>query len=103
MNFKKVKENIIKWSGEGRVGSTDDAREEQIRLMGIMGKLSYGVLLHDRDKIKEAIGEMVINLIVLSKHTSVDIEEAIECEYNKIKEQRGVIISGVFIKIPEDK
>ena len=51
----------------------------------------------DRD-LKDGIGDTVVTLIILAHLCGTDIEECLEQAYNEIKDRKGKMIDGVFVK-----
>lgn len=44
------------------------------------------------------IGDLLVMLIVISKQLGLDIEECLAAAYDDIKDRKGVMKNGVFIK-----
>jgi len=51
-----------------------------------------------RDAIMDGIGDTVVTLIILAHLCGTDIEECLELAYNEIKDRKGKMVDGVFVK-----
>jgi len=49
-------------------------------------------------QIKDAIGDITITLIIQCAMQGVDFVECLEGAYNEIKDRRGTLIGGKFVK-----
>lgn len=49
--------------------------------------------------LKDAIGDSIVTLIVLSLQLGYDVEECLTIAYNDIKDRQGVMIDDNFVKI----
>lgn len=48
--------------------------------------------------LKDAIGDSIVTLVVLSLQLGYDVEECLTIAYNDIKDRKGVIIDDNFVK-----
>lgn len=48
--------------------------------------------------LKDAIGDSIVTLIVLCLQLGYDVEECLTIAYNDIKDRKGVMIDGNFVK-----
>lgn len=49
-------------------------------------------------KLKDAIGDVLVTVIVQAKLQNVDIHECLNLAYDTISKRRGKIIDGAFVK-----
>ena len=61
-----------------------------------LGAEKYPLILHDGDE-KSFIGAYIA-LSLVSEESGVDIKECLEIAYNEIKDRKGKMINGAFIK-----
>lgn len=48
--------------------------------------------------IKDALGDMYVVMTILAMQMNIDINECIDIAYNEIKDRKGKMIDGVFVK-----
>ena len=63
-----------------------------------MGELAKAILENDEPEIIDAIGDMVVVLTNLAHLNDVNIETCIASAYNEIKNRKGKMINGTFVK-----
>ena len=56
--------------------------------------------INDKDSngVKDAVGDVIVTLIVQAKMWDLNIQECLEHAYNEIKDRKGTMINGMFVK-----
>ena len=62
------------------------------------GELAQAILKEDINEIEDAIGDIVVVLTNLAHLQSMKIEDCIESAYNEIKNRKGKMQNGTFVK-----
>mgnify|MGYP002512853748 CR=1 FL=1 len=62
------------------------------------GELFEGLAKGDADLTKDAIGDIYVVLTILSQQLGFTVEECIDIAYDEIKDRKGRMIDGVFVK-----
>ena len=75
-----------------------DIKTQLLKLYEEAGELSEAVLKEDKQETIDAIGDCVVVLTNLSEHLGVNIEECIEQAYQEIKNRKGKMVNGTFVK-----
>lgn len=102
---------IRKWAEEKGIYEKGDHKTQCIKLFEEVGELSRAILNNDKDEIIDAIGDIVVVLTNLTELLSlykegekigdietITIEDCINSAYNVIKNRKGKMINGTFIK-----
>lgn len=77
-------------------GSTPQA--QTVKLFEEGGEVAGGVARKDTDKIKDSIGDVVVVLVILAAQTGLDFADCVASAYDEIKDRRGRMVDGVYIK-----
>lgn len=91
-------EKIKLWAVERNLHTADPAK--QVLKLGE----EYGELCEfiTKDKkiatAKDAIGDMYVVLTILCLQLDLDIEECIEMAYDEIRDRKGEMVNGIFVK-----
>ena len=93
-----VFDNIRKWALERDLYSRGDSSTQYIKLMEEAGELAQALLKRDEPEIYDAIGDIVIVLTNLAEMEGVKIEDCINDAYNEIKNRKGSMKNGTFVK-----
>lgn len=90
-------ELIKKWA-EDRNLQTGNPQGQIMKLLEESGELASGVAKINEPLIKDSVGDIFVVLTVLCLQLDIDIEECIDLAYNEIKDRKGKLIDGVFVK-----
>lgn len=77
-------------------GSTHNA--QMLKLMEEVGELAGGVCKDKADVIKDSIGDVFVVLIIIAAQMGWSIEECVQAAYAEIKDRKGRMVAGVFVK-----
>ncbi len=77
-------------------GST--LRKQMDKLNEECSELYEGILDNDIDDIKDAIGDIQVVLAVMCCQLGIDIDECREIAWEEIKDRKGKMVDGVFVK-----
>lgn len=68
------------------------------KLIEEAGELATGIAKKRSDLVMDGIGDMVVVLTILAAQHNVNIEACIAMAYDEIKDRKGKMIDGVFVK-----
>ena len=94
----KMFENIREWAEQRGLYEKGDAKTQLIKLQEEMGELAKATLENDEPEIIDAIGDIVVVLTNLAHLNGVHIETCISAAYNEIKDRKGKMNNGTFVK-----
>ena len=63
-----------------------------------MNHEANGTSLRTGNCIKDSIGDMYVVLTILSLQLGLDIEDCVMHAYGEIKDRKGKMIDGIFVK-----
>jgi len=97
--FNETVKNIENW-GElrGLESTKDDVQMKTQRFLQEAIEVHEAVTLDDIDKLKDAIGDTIVTLIMLGKAYGVNIMECTDEVFNVIKLRKGLTSNGQFIR-----
>ena len=87
---------IAQWHRDRNLidGSTD--KDQYMKLIQEAGELSDNIC-KGRD-ISDDIGDMMVVLINIATRNNLTITECLEAAYNDIKDRKGKMVDGIFVK-----
>lgn len=98
----KAKPNVYdlirEWAADKGIYESGDSKTQYIKLMEEAGELGEALLKNDETEVIDAIGDMVVVLTNLAKLRGHRIEECITSAYDVIKNRKGKMINGTFVK-----
>ena len=77
-------------------GSTPNAQLH--KLMEEVWELAGGVCYNNTDVIKDSIGDVFVVLTIIATQLGWSIEECVQTAYAEIKDRKGKMVDGVFVK-----
>ena len=89
---------VLKWADERGLLKAENAPRQMLKLMEEVGELAGAMAKNKQGDIIDAIGDIQVVLIILSKQLGIDYKESLIYAYNEIKERKGKLINGVFVK-----
>ena len=91
-------QKVLTWSYDRNIINGSDFYRQYMKAQSEMGELADALLKGNKDETKDAIGDVLVCLINLSEQCDLSLDECLESAYNEIKDRKGVMFQGVFIK-----
>ena len=98
-----VYDNIRAWAQDKGIYAKGDSKTQYLKLMEESGELAEALLKNDRPEIIDAIGDMVVVLTNLAALEDLRIEDCVQSAYDVIKNRKGKMINGTFVKANTSK
>lgn len=90
-----VDRNLIGQTGEAtKLGQYRKTHEE-------VGEILEAIELNDRELAKDAIGDVYVTLVLQAEMWGLSMAERIEKAWNEIKDRKGRMQNGIFVKEQE--
>jgi|SRR5690625_1245398 len=90
-------ERIKQWAIERDLQSADPSKQI-LKLGEEYGELCESFLKGYPDATEDAIGDMYVVLTILCLQLDLDIEDCIEMAYEEIRDRKGKLVNGSFVK-----
>ena len=97
MNIQETTKRIKRWA-EDRNLHTADPNKQALKLGEEFGELCQGLAKGNHELVVDSIGDMYVVMTILSLQMNLNIEDCINVAYNEIKDRKGKMINGVFVK-----
>src|SRR5690606_16421425 len=97
MSLNSLTKGIKIWA-ENRNLHSADPNKQILKLGEEFGELCEGIIKGNTPLVIDSIGDMYVVLTILSMQLNVDIEDCIRSAYEEIKDRKGKIVNGVFVK-----
>ena len=88
---------IEEWARD-RSLDTADPTKQMLKLAEEFGELAEGLAKNKPEQVEDSIGDMYVVMTILALQLGLDIEDCVQKAYNEIKNRRGKMINGVFVK-----
>lgn len=97
MELTQLKNNIEQWSTDRGLNTADPSRQF-LKLIEEVGELASAMARNQEDLIKDSIGDTFVVMTVLCQQLGISLEETVELAWDEIKDRKGKMIGGVFVK-----
>ena len=114
MNYQELETKVLEWAGDkgilekatplAQAKKTLEEVEELLEAVGAQEKEHYfftntkGKEVVTADEIKDALGDILVTIIIGAKLQGLKLEDCLESAYNVISKRTGKMVDGVFVK-----
>ena len=88
---------IEQWAIDRGLHNADPSKQ-MLKLMEEVGELAEGLAKDNPDAVQDAIGDAYVVLTILSMQLGMDIRQCVKMAYDEIKDRKGRMVNGVFVK-----
>jgi NTP pyrophosphatase (non-canonical NTP hydrolase) len=96
--MKQTIQLVEQWAEEKGILSKATTIKQAMKTQEEVNELCNAILDDNREEIKDAIGDIMVTLIIQCKMQGMDLEDCLESAYNVIKNRAGKMENGVFVK-----
>ena len=97
MDLNKITANIEKWATDKDL-DVAQPEKQMLKMMEEVGELAQGLAKGNRDQVIDSVGDVYVVLTILSMQMDLNIRGCINKAYYEIKDRKGKMRNGVFIK-----
>lgn len=97
-SFEELTDNVINWAYERNIIKGTNYKDQTLKAVAEMGELADAVNKNDQNGIKDGIGDVLVCLINLAEQRDTTLKHCLALAYNQIKDRKGIIHNGVFVK-----
>lgn len=95
--MQELTHKIKQWATE-RGLNTADSNKQMLKLMEEVGELAEGLAKDRPEQVGDSIGDIYVVLTILSMQLNLHIENCVELAYDEIRDRKGKMINGVYVK-----
>jgi NTP pyrophosphatase (non-canonical NTP hydrolase) len=89
---------IRDWANDRNLIEQGDSKTQYLKLIEECGELSQAILKSNKSELVDAIGDIIVVLTNLAAIEDVKVEDCLNSAYNVIKNRKGKMINGTFVK-----
>jgi len=91
-------ELVAQWAGDRGLLKYENANRQFLKVAEEFGELAAGMARKSRPDIADALGDVLVTVIILSHQLGWWPEDVLGMAYEEIKNRTGKTVDGVFIK-----
>jgi NTP pyrophosphatase (non-canonical NTP hydrolase) len=92
------KENVVKWAADRGLLKRENSFAQFTKVVEEVSEIGTALAKGKMHDLEDAIGDTTVTLIILAEQVGLDIEDCLESAYNVIKDRKGKMEGGVFVK-----
>ena len=96
LNINILNQLIIKWADERNLIEGSTSQAQFVKLIEEAGELANSIA--KKKDVKDDLGDMFVVMSIIAEQQGVSMQEAIEIAWDDIKDRKGRMVDGVFIK-----
>ncbi len=89
---------VLDWAEEKGIMSKATPASQYQKTVEEVGELGRALIELDKEQIQDAIGDIIVTLIIQAKMNNLTVEECLSGVYDIISKRKGSMINGVFVK-----
>tara|TARA_R110002012_G_scaffold320868_2_gene546279 strand:- start:2 stop:298 length:297 start_codon:yes stop_codon:yes gene_type:complete len=94
--MKQLEKKVIRWAEERNLIKGSNPESQMMKLIEEVGELASDI--SKRRDVKDSIGDSLVVLTLIARQFGTDLEECYNLAYNEIKDRKGRMINGTFVK-----
>ena len=92
------KDRIRQWASDRNLIEGSTPWSQMLKLIEEAGELGDALRKSNIAEIKDAIGDIQVVLAVMCAQLGIDVDECREIAWNEIKDRKGKMVDGMFVK-----
>ena len=98
MTFNELEEKIYLWALDKGLITEDNLKQQALKTVEDVGELAKSILNNDRVEFVDAVGDVMVTLIILARQNGLCALTCLQAAYDEIKDRKGQTVNGTFIK-----
>lgn len=98
MDYNQLEALVIEWAENKGILSKATTLAQANKTMEECEELVVAVKENDRDEIADALGDILVTIIIQAKMQNMSLIECLEGAYNIIAKRTGKMVNGQFVK-----
>lgn len=91
-------DRVVGWAKDRNLIEGSSPARQLLKLMEEVGELASAIAKGDVAKTKDGIGDSAVVLAIIAAQIGSGLDECQELAWNEIKDRKGRMIEGVFVK-----
>lgn len=99
MSYSEIEMKVVQWGEARGIVQNATALSQAIKTLEEVTELFDAINKKNINEAKDAVGDIVVTLIMVCAVLDVDLVECLQGAYNEIKDRKGYLTpEGIFVK-----
>lgn len=96
--YEKLIADVVDWADDKGLVKEENSDKQLIKVIEEVGELASAILKKKRKEEIDAVGDIMVTLIIFAEIRGYDVMSALGYAYQEIKDRTGKMVDGSFIK-----
>ena len=96
--MEELRKLVVEWAEEKGILENGTVEKQALKTLEECGELVLAVGQKNIYEIKDAIGDILVTLIIQAEMQNVSLEDCLQQAYDVISKRKGKMINGTFVK-----
>jgi len=98
MDYFELECAIQDWAEQKGILNSGTPIKQALKTVEEVTELCNAIIDNDKEEIKDALGDILVTLIIQALMQNLELEDCLESAYKVIKDRKGKMINGQFMK-----
>jgi NTP pyrophosphatase (non-canonical NTP hydrolase) len=98
MDYFELETAVEQWAADKGILEKATPMAQSLKTLEEATELCVAINANDRAEIIDAMGDIMVTLIIQAKMQGLSLEECLESAYNVISKRTGKMVDGQFVK-----
>jgi NTP pyrophosphatase (non-canonical NTP hydrolase) len=98
MDYFELEHAVEEWAKNKGILDKATPMAQALKTLEETTELCTAINANDRTEIIDAMGDIMVTLIIQAKMQDITLEECLESAYNVISKRTGKMVNGQFVK-----
>jgi NTP pyrophosphatase (non-canonical NTP hydrolase) len=99
MSYAETEMKIVQWGEARGIVQNGTAMGQAIKTLEETTELLSAISNKNKDEVKDAVGDIVVTLIMVCAVLDINLVDCMKLAYNEIKDRKGYLRpDGIFVK-----
>ena len=91
-------DHVLLWAQDRNLIEGATPKDQMLKMMEELGETAAAIARGNKEKIKDGIGDCLVVLTILAAQNGLSVKECLRKAYDEIKDRKGRMVNGIFIK-----
>ena len=96
--FEDLQGHILGWAYDKGIFADSDPKSQLLKTVSKVGELADGINVDDEEEIIDALGDVLVTMIILADMKNLNLVDCLDSAYKVISGRTGKMVNGVFVK-----
>jgi NTP pyrophosphatase (non-canonical NTP hydrolase) len=97
-NYQELEKLVIEWSREKGILQNGTPKAQAMKTWEETDELITAIENDDREEVIDALGDILVTIIIQAEMQGLSLESCLESAYNVIAKRTGKMVNGQFQK-----